>query len=100
MKRHYRIANPVRFFIFILICVTTIAFAGSTIMGLSKANAAAVSTYRQVEIQADDTLWNIAEQYCSENVDIRDYISEVCEVNDISLNNIQAGDIIFVPVYF
>lgn len=99
MKKHYRVANPIRFFIFVLICVMTIAFAGSTLLGMDKANAASVSTYRQVEIQADDTLWNIAEQYCSDSIDIRDYINEVCEINDISLNNIHAGDVIFVPVY-
>lgn len=99
MKKHYRIVKPFRFFIFILLCVLTIAFTTSTIIGLNKANAASVSTYKQIVIQADDTLWNIAEEYCSDEIDIRDYISDVCEINDISVNNIQIGDVIFVPVY-
>lgn len=99
MKKHYRIANPIRFFIFILLCVLTIAFTVSTIVGMNKANATSVSTYRQIVIQADDTLWNIAEEYCSDDIDLRDYISDVCEINDINVNNIQVGDVIFVPVY-
>lgn len=99
MKKHYKIVKPFRFFVFILICVLIIAFAASTIIGLNKASAATVNTYRQVVIQTNDTLWNIAEEYCSDDIDIRDYILDVCEINDIYVNNLQAGDVIFVPIY-
>ena len=66
MKRsghHYRIANPVRFFIFILVCTLMIMFAGYSILGAGHADAATVRTYAQVTINDGDNLWSIVEQY-------------------------------------
>lgn len=101
MKRHhYRVVNPIRFFVFILICVMVIAFAASTVINSSKAEAASVSTYLQVEVTENDTLWGIAEENCTKNMDLRDYVSEICETNDIEASDgLQPGQILFVPIY-
>ena len=99
-KHHYRIANPFRFFIFVLICIITIMFAAYTIIGAADAQAADVRTYRQVVIQENDNLWNIVEKYNPDaDINVRDAVYDIYEINDIDANDIQPGDVIFVPIY-
>ena len=99
-KGHLRIVNPVRFFIFVFICVMVIIFAGYGLAGAGNADAATVNTYAQVVIHEGDNLWDIVEEY---NPDVhkstREIIKDICETNDIDVNDIQPGDMIFVPVY-
>lgn len=98
--RRYRIVNPIRFFIFVCICVLTIVFSAYTLINLNTAQASSVNTYQQVVVHDNGTLWDIAEKHCQSNMDIRDYIYEICDINDISSNDsLYAGDILFVPVY-
>ena len=98
--RHYRIVNPVRFFIFILISIMIITFAGYSLIGAGRADAASVHTYKQVVIHEGDNLWDIVEKY---NPDVhkstREIIYEICETNDIEADEIQPGDMSFVPIY-
>ena len=103
MKRsghHYRIVNPVRFFIFILICTVMVIFAGYCIIGAADADAAAVRTYAQVTVSEGDNLWSIVEQYNPDsNINIQSAIYDIYEINDITAEDLQPGDTIFVPVY-
>ena len=98
--KHLRIVNPVRFFIFILISIMIIVFAGYSIIGAGRADAAAVKTYKQVVIHEGDNLWDIVEE-CNPDTgkSTRSIIGEICETNDIDVNDIQPGDMIFVPIY-
>ena len=98
--KHIRIVNPVRFFLFVLISIMIIVFAGYSIIGAGRADAAAVKTYKQVVIHEGDNLWDIAEE-CNPDSgrSIRSIIGEICETNDVNVNDIQPGDMIFVPVY-
>ena len=98
-KRHYRIVNPVRFFIFILITVLMITFAGYSLLNSGKAEAAAPARYAKVVIQENDTLWEIASAYNPDATDVRDIIYEIYDFNNIDANNLQPGDVAFVPVY-
>ncbi len=99
-KHHYRIANPVRFFVFILICILVIAFSAYVIVGRGNAEAAGVNTYAQVVVQDGDSRWNIVEKYNPDaNIDIRNAIDDIYEINDINDGDIRPGDTIFVPVY-
>lgn len=99
-KHHYRIVDPVRFFIFVLICIMILVFAGYTLIGASDAEAAAVKTYAQVTIQDGDNLWSLVERY-NEDADIntRDVIYEIYDINGIDADDIHPGDVIFIPVY-
>ena len=99
MKKRYRIVKPVRFFTFILITVLLLTFTSISLLNRSNADAASVNTYRQVLIEDNDSIWSIAENYCSNDMDIRDYVREVCEINDIALGDVQSGDLVFFPVY-
>lgn len=99
-RHHYRVANPFRFFIFVLICITTITFAAYSLAGAADAQAADVRTYRQVTIQEDDNLWNLVERYNPDaNINVRDAVYDIYEINDIDANDIHPGDEIFIPIY-
>ena len=99
-RHHYRIVNPLRFFIFVFICIMITAFAGYSIIGASDAEAAAVRTYSQVTIQDGDNLWDIVEQYNPHaDIDVRSAIYDIYEINDIDADDVRPGKTIFVPVY-
>ena len=51
-----------------------------------------------VVVKGDDTLWDIAEEHCPDNVYILEYIEEIKTLNNID-GNIYAGDKILVYIY-
>jgi cell division protein YceG involved in septum cleavage len=56
--------------------------------------------YKSICIESGDTLWAIADTYVEDfNISKADYIAEICEINQISQNEIHAGDYIVVPYY-
>ena len=99
-KHHYRIVKPFRFFLFVVISIMVLVFAGYTAIGAGNAEAAAVRTYVQVTIDEGDNLWNIVER-CNKDahIDVQSAIYDVYEINDIDAADIQPGDKLFIPVY-
>lgn len=97
-RAHYRITSPVRFFTFILFVVVLTVFGLSTVISANSAEAATVNTYKQITVQSNDSLWSIADDYCDESEDVRDKIDELKEINDLSGDELHAGDVLFVPV--
>jgi cell division protein YceG involved in septum cleavage len=56
--------------------------------------------YVSIRVESGDTLWTIADEYIDGfNIEKDDYIKEVCEINEISKDDIHAGDYIVVPYY-
>ena len=56
--------------------------------------------YVSIRVESGDTLWTIADEYIDGfNIEKSDYIEEVCQINEISKNEIHAGDYIVVPYY-
>lgn len=95
----YRIVSPIRFFFFILILMISLMLILSSFINHSSAEADAIDTYVQVSVTENDTLWNIAEKYAPKDKDIRLFIHDISEVNDINTGDtIKQGDILFVPV--
>ena len=97
-RHHYRVADPIRFFLFIFISIMIIAYAAFGILSINTAQAESVTRYERVVIQENDTLWNIAISYNPDVHDARQLVHEIYEVNDIT-SDIHPGDIIYVPVY-
>ena len=77
-----------------------LVFAGYGVLNIGRAEAAAVNTYVQVSVNENESIWSIAERYNDDiDIDTREVVYEICEVNDINAADVQAGDTIFVPVY-
>ena len=87
----------------IIVIVAVGILLGSSINALASSDKD-ISSYNKyyvsIRIESGDTLWTIADEYVDGfNLSKADYIAEVCQINGISENNIQAGDHIVVPYY-
>ncbi len=60
-----------------------------------------VIAYESVLVRKGDTLWSIAEANMqgASNAEIRAYVDEIAELNEISPTYIKAGKYIIVPKY-
>lgn len=56
--------------------------------------------YKSIEIQKGDSLWSIAQNYCSKEWNsIPDYIEEVKQFNGLHQDELTAGNYIAIPYY-
>ena len=76
---------------------------GSSMNTLAGSDADVASYYKyytSVRVETGDTLWDMADEYIEGlNISKSDYIAEVCELNGIFGDEIQAGDYIVMPYY-
>lgn len=92
-----------------LLALLVIIFVSFGILLTSNINAFASSKkdiasynkyYVSIQVKSGDTLWTIADEYIDGfNLSKSDYIKEICTINEISKNQIHAGDYIIVPYY-
>lgn len=88
-----------------LIIASTIAvmLLGVFIFGSSRKAGATthnVKYYTCISIEADDTLWSIADTYITDEYNsIKDYIDEVKSINNLSSDKIYYGATLVVPYY-
>lgn len=97
-SKKYRIKSPMRFTMFIVIVMLLIGAGVTTILGFNNANSMTKRQYVQVEVQPGDTLWSIADQYMSTNIDPRESVYLICEVNNTSASQLQPGQTLQIPV--
>lgn len=87
----------------IIIIVSLGILLGTSINALASSDKDIASYnkyYVSVRVESGDTLWTIADEYVDGfNISKEDYILEVCSINEISQNDIHAGDYIVVPYY-
>lgn len=99
-RHHYRIVDPVRFFLAVVISIMILIFAGYSVIGAARVQAAAIRTYTQVTIQEGDNLWNLVKMYNPDShIDVRNAIYDIYEINDIDESDIRPGEKIFIPIY-
>lgn len=55
--------------------------------------------YEEVFVEFGDTVWSIAAEYADEDTDIRRYVQEIEELNDLGRGGLIAHTVISVPVY-
>ena len=87
----------------IIVIVSLGILLGSSINALASSEKDIASYnkyYVSIRVESGDTLWSIADEYVDGfNISKSDYINEVCIINEISENEIHAGDYIVVPYY-
>jgi LysM repeat protein len=98
MKK-FKIVSKVRFTVFAVLVILCIITAVSTIAGNNIASSSSMSQYKCVQIESGDTLWNIAKEYKPAGKDVRQVVYDICQANDISADDLSAGEKIIVPVY-
>ena len=63
-----------------------------------KATAANEKVNISVTVETGDSLWSIATDHIEKGKNIRSYVYEIADLNDIEDNTIYAGQTILVPV--
>lgn len=97
IHRHYKIIIGVS----LLILIFGVFFLGAG----DKTGHVDASTYNEkyfkvVQVEADDTLWSIAEENISEEYhSIEEYIEEVKSINNLTGDKIYSGGSLVVPYY-
>ena len=98
--KKYRIKSGFRFTIFITVLVIVAVLIVNAILGLSDASGLSEekSEYIELTIEYGDTLWEIADTYMPDGMDLRECVYILCELNSITAGSIYPGQVILVPV--
>ncbi len=99
MRKKYRVVSKFRFITSLTIIFLVIMMAIGAVLGLHVANSASMTQYNQVHVNTGDTLWCIAAEYAPDDMDVRKVVSDICDINEITPDQLVAGQIIVVPVY-
>ena len=99
MNKKYRITSKFRFALFAAAVILCIFTAFNTLIGFNTVSSSSIDQYHQVRVQSGDTLWDIASEYGPANADVRQIVHEICSINEITADTLQAGQKIIVPVY-
>jgi len=91
-----RVNNYVLICAFIAVFAIILALSGMFVQAEEKNSI----TYESIQIENNDTLWDIAERYCNTDKEsISDYIYKVKELNNLSSDNITSGNYILIYTY-
>lgn len=104
MNKRKQIAKRKIFFLLVALFVITIgSVAFGSIFSTAKNPASEVQQYKyykSIEIQPGDSLWSIAEEYCTDAYeDTREYVDELKDLNGLTSDTIHAGQHLLVAYY-
>jgi hypothetical protein len=97
-KKKYRIKSRVRFFAFVLIVMLLTVTAANTVLGLNNAEGQSKDQYTMVEVVYGDTIWDIAQEHLSDDMDLRYAVHIIMTINNISAEELQPGQTLKIPV--
>lgn len=84
----------------VLISVCVLAFGGIYAAAEQEESGTYYKYYTSIQIEEDDTLWDIAERYGNEDCQSRsEYIQEVKRMNHLTDDTIHAGSYLTVLYY-
>ena len=77
MNKKYRIKSKFRFTLFITIVLVFMISVAGTVIGINTADSLTKNTYTEIQIQAGDTLWELAKEYGPDDQDIRKVVCQL-----------------------
>ena len=95
MQKKIYLKNPIRLIIAFL--VVMLMTAGFMLLFHSSASGDVIPEYTTVVIAKGDTLWGIARNFSNDNEDIRNKISEIKKLNNIS-SDLRVGQELIIRI--
>lgn len=99
VNKKYRIKSKFRFITSLVIALGLCVGLFGFITGSYSSTAITKNEVTQVEVSDGDTLWEIAENVKTRNMDTRQVVYEICKANDIQAADLQPGMILVIPEY-
>ena len=96
MTKKIYLKSPVKLIRSILILLGVVIV--TMFVAMSPSYSKLTPQYELVTGAQGDTLWSISSQYAGEDEDIRDYIDEIKEINNLNKSSIKEGQQIKVRV--
>ena len=96
-RRVVRKSRKIRKNTFVLLTTALVLCLGTFAMG-AQTEKTTKTYYESVEIHKGDTIWNIAEEYKTENEKTEHMVNAILELNGLKTANVRAGESIIVPV--
>lgn len=96
-RKRYRITSKFRFIASIVIMASMAIGLFGAVTGLNISRAITEPQYTEVQVCYGDTLWDIANEYKSEDTDTRKAVFEICRVNDIEASDLVPEMVIMIP---
>ena len=88
-----------RIFAFIAVFIVSALLITNVVSGKTSVKNDQTFYYKTVTITSGDTLWSLAKEYNDgQYSDIRDYIDEIKEFNNIASDSIKIGESIIIPI--
>lgn len=98
-KIYYKVVKPARFYTFVALLLILLFFGMFKLINepIAFAGQGTQTDLETYVVQKGDTLWHIAEEKNSQNIDIRQFVHEIKRFNNIEDSKIYPGDIIVYP---
>lgn len=96
-RSKYRIRSKTRFTIFLTMVFLMVTFSANSLFGFNEAESMSIPEYHQIKVEAGDTIWNLALEYGPDEMDIRAFVFQICKINQISADQLQAGQTLLIP---
>ena len=95
----YMVRSRIRFTLFVAFSIIISVAALNLLIGTTtQVSGSTVTTYKTIEICAGDTFWTIADEYMPNDMDTRDAIHELREINGMAhTDQLIAGQKLLVP---
>lgn len=98
IRRTWYVKSKLRLCLFITFLLILIISLASSFILKGKAMEAP-ERYLLWTVNEGDTLWSIARDYLPQGRDIREYIYEIKEINQLQTSNIRIGQQLQIPIY-
>lgn len=96
-RKKYRIKSKFRFIVSMIIMMSIAIGGFNMITGSNKSIALTKPQFTKVQVCYGDTLWDIANEHKSDDIDTRRAVYEICRVNDINASDLTPGMVISIP---
>ena len=99
MRRRKSILSPPTERIFAVVLILLVLNIVSAMTGVNTTTGVSLNKLKAVTVHAGDTLWSIAEKNNTSDMDVREFIDDIKEKNDLASAEIQEGQKLLIPAH-